>query len=126
MEIHSTEVILRMAVVVESVLVFYSKEKSNVGLHLAERSLFLNLSRLLWGFNIEHATDEKGNIIPIDFSLETGILPGGFTVPKPFAAKITSRSPERARILKEQWEVAQKNGVDFSDITFDKVGNVKV
>jgi hypothetical protein len=95
-------------------------------MHLAERSLFLNLSRLLWGFDIEHARDENGNIIPVDYALETGILPGGFTVPKPFAAKITVRSPERAKILREQWEVAQKTGVDFSDITFDKIGNVKV
>jgi hypothetical protein len=97
-----------------------------LGMHIAERSLFLNLSRLLWGFNIEHATDENGNEIPVDYSLETGIMPGGFTVPKPFAAKISARSPERAKIIREQWEVAQKTGVDFSDITFDKVGNVKM
>lgn len=96
------------------------------GLHLAERSLFLNLSRLLWGFNLEYDRDKNGNIIPVDFSLETGILPGGFTVPKPFAAKITPRSPERAKILREQWKLAQKTGVDFSDITFDKIGNVKI
>jgi len=96
-----------------------------VGQHLAERSLFLNLSRLLWGFNVEHDTDEHGNEIPVDYSLETGIMEGGFTVPKPFAAKITPRSAERAKILREQWEQAQKTGVDFSDITFDKIGNVK-
>ena len=102
------------------------RDRLITGMHLAERSLFLNLCRLLWGFNIEHATDEKGNIIPVDYSLETGIMPGGFTVPKPFAAKITPRSPERAKILREEWEVAQKTGVDFSDITFDKVGNVKI
>jgi hypothetical protein len=94
-------------------------------MHLAERSLFLNLSRLLWGFNIEHATDETGNQIPVDYTLETGIMPGGFTVPKPFSAKITPRSPERAKILREQWENAQKMGVDFSDIKFDKVNSVK-
>ena len=99
---------------------------THVGMHIAERSLFLNLSRLLWGFNIEHDKDENGNEIPVDYSLETGIMPGGFTVPKPFAAKITVRSPERAKILREQWELAQKTGVDFSDITFDKVGSVKM
>jgi hypothetical protein len=95
-------------------------------MHLAERSLFLNLSRLLWGFNLEHDTDENGNEIPVDYSLETGIMPGGFTVPKPFAAKITVRSPERAKILREQWEVAQKTGVDFSDLSFENVGKVKM
>jgi len=95
-------------------------------MHIAERSLFLNLSRLLWGFNIGHDTDENGNEIPVDYSLETGIMPGGFTVPKPFAAKITVRSLGRAKILREQWQLAQKTGVDFTDITFDKVGNVKM
>ena len=63
--------------------------------------------------------DAQGTLIPVDYSLETGIMPGGFTVPKPFAARITVRSPERAKILREQWEVAQKIGVDFTDITFD-------
>jgi hypothetical protein len=95
-------------------------------MHIAERSLFLNLSRLLWGFNIEHDTDENGNETPVDYTLETGIMPGGFTVPKPFAAKIIVRSPERAKILQEQWEVAKKTGVDFTGITFDKIGNVKM
>jgi len=95
-------------------------------MHLAERSLFLNLSRLLWGFNLEHDTNENGNEIPVDYTLQTGILPGGFTVPKPFAAKITPRSPEQAKILREQWEQAQKTGVNFSDITFDRVGSIKI
>jgi hypothetical protein len=95
-------------------------------MHLAERSLFLNLSRLLWGFNIEHATDENGNEIPVDYTVQTGIMPGGFTVPKPFAAKITPRSEKRAKILREQWEVAQKSGIDFTGITFDKIGHVKM
>jgi hypothetical protein len=95
-------------------------------MHLADRSLFLNLSRLLWGFNIEPATDEKGNEIPFDYTVQTGIIPGGFTVPKPFTTKITPRSETRAKILREQWEVVQKTGVDFSGIIFEKTGHVKM
>jgi len=35
------------------------------GMHVAERSLFLGMSRILWAFNIEPATDKDGNkIIP--------------------------------------------------------------
>jgi cytochrome P450 len=35
------------------------------GMHVAERSLFLGMSRMLWAFDIEPATDKEGNkIIP--------------------------------------------------------------
>jgi hypothetical protein len=43
----------------------------------------LNIARLLWGFNIEHAKDENGNIIPVDFTL-TGLMPGVLSNPKPY------------------------------------------
>ena len=53
------------------------------GLHLAERSIFVNLARLLWGFNLELAKDEAGNIIPVDFSTD-GLVPGALSNVKPF------------------------------------------
>lgn len=53
------------------------------GLHIAERSIFLNLARLLWGFSIEHAKDENGNIIPVDFTT-AGLVPGALSNPNPF------------------------------------------
>jgi hypothetical protein len=43
----------------------------------------LNIARLLWGFNIEHAKDENGNIIPVDFTLN-GLMPGVLSNPKPY------------------------------------------
>jgi len=52
-------------------------------MHVAERSIFLNLARLLWGFNIERAKDENGNDIPVDASTE-GLVPGALSNPKPF------------------------------------------
>lgn len=36
------------------------------GIHVAETSLFLSISRLLWGFNIEYSKDKTGKSIPID------------------------------------------------------------
>ena len=36
------------------------------GLHVAERTLFLSMARILWAFDIKKAKDEKGNEIPID------------------------------------------------------------
>jgi len=53
------------------------------GLHIAERSVFINTARLLWGFNIEHAKDENGQIVPVDFSFD-GMVPGAMSNAKPF------------------------------------------
>jgi cytochrome P450 len=53
------------------------------GLHVAEQSLFVNISRLLWGFNLEHAKDADGNDIPVD-ATTMGLSPGFLSIPKPF------------------------------------------
>jgi cytochrome P450 len=53
------------------------------GIHVAERSVFLNLARLLWGFNIEHAKDENGNIILVDSTIH-GLVPGALSNPIPY------------------------------------------
>lgn len=45
--------------------------------------MVINLARLLWGFNIEHAKDENGNIIPVDFTTD-GLVPGAMSNAKPF------------------------------------------
>jgi len=102
------------------------------GLHVAERSVFINLARLLWGFNIENAKDENGNIIPVDFSTD-GMLPGAMSNAKPFECctallltaltnlAITPRSAKRERMMREEWAQAEKSGVDFSSIQFEKI-----
>lgn len=54
------------------------------GLHVAVNSLFINVARTLWGFNIQHARDEKGNIIPVDTTTK-GLMPGAFSNARPFA-----------------------------------------
>ena len=53
------------------------------GLHVAEKSLCLNLARLLWEFNLDIARDERGEIILIDFTLN-GLMPGVLSNPKPY------------------------------------------
>jgi hypothetical protein len=52
------------------------------GMHVAERSLFINLARLLWGFN-RHAKDETGKDIPVDPTFR-GMLEGATATPRPF------------------------------------------
>ena len=52
-------------------------------MHLAERSLFLNIARVLWGFNVNLKKDKNGNEIPIEFGL-SGTEPGSNCTPKRF------------------------------------------
>lgn len=48
---------------------------------MAERGLFIAVSRLLWGFNIERGRDTNGDVLPID----PDAVSDGFIVrPKPF------------------------------------------
>jgi hypothetical protein len=86
---------------------------------------------LLWGFDLKQAKDVDGNIIPIDFSTD-GLVPGALSNVRPFQCCISSnnemlieaitvRSPRREKILRQEWEEAQKIGVDFSHVQWDKV-----
>ena len=45
--------------------------------------MYITTVRFLWGFNLEHARDENGEIIPVDFTTK-GMVPGSFSSPKPF------------------------------------------
>jgi cytochrome P450 len=54
------------------------------GMHVAERSLFINVARLMWGFDLQLAKDENGREIPVDPTFTTGYLPGGMAIAKPF------------------------------------------
>lgn len=62
---------------------YYLWPELTIGLHVAEQSLFVNIARLLWGFNLDFAKDENGNDIPIDFTTK-GLSPGFLSIPKPF------------------------------------------
>jgi hypothetical protein len=93
------------------------------GLHVAEQSLFVNIARLLWGFNLDFAKDENGNDIPIDFTTK-GLSPGFLSIPKPFKCcifpsvfvvdvAITPRSAKHAKVFRDEWEEAKRTGVQF-------------
>lgn len=47
-----------------------------VGRHVANNSLFINISMMLWAMNIEPATDEKGEALPmnVDGCIEDGLV----------------------------------------------------
>ena len=79
------------------------------GMHVAERSLFLGMSRMLWGFDIKPAVDKSGKpIIP-----DTNLYTQGFVcMPEEFQASITPRSAERAEIIRKEWKEAEKELLD--------------
>lgn len=79
------------------------------GIHVAERSLFLAMSRLLWAFDITPAKDSNGNpILPDQDKLTQGFV----CMPEPYPAKITPRSPERAEIVRNEWKNAERELLD--------------
>jgi len=62
------------------------------GIHVAEKSLFINIARLVWGFDIGLAEDENGRDIPVDATIK-GLSPGSGSAPLPFKAVKTPPLP---------------------------------
>jgi len=62
----------------------------------------------MWGFNIEKVTGKDGKLIEPDTAMVRGFL----SVPKPFDAKITVRSPQHASVIRKSFQEAEKSG-DF-------------
>lgn len=68
------------------------------GIHIAERSLFLGISRLLWAFAFSPALDAQGHPVPYDIEN----LVGGLTVqPSEYAARIEPRAAGKVRIIQD-------------------------
>ncbi len=79
------------------------------GMHVAERSLFLGISRLLWAFNITPAKDAAGkSIIPDQEQLTQGFV----CMPVEYPATITPRSSERAELVRAEWKQAESELLD--------------
>lgn len=79
------------------------------GVHVAERSLFINIVRTLWGFNISKKMGKDGTLI----EPETGMKPGFLSVPRRFECKITPRSAQHAAVIRASFGQAEKDGIDF-------------
>ncbi|KAJ7471423.1 cytochrome P450 [Mycena galericulata] len=75
------------------------------GQYLGSNSIYINIARILWGFNISKARDENGNEIDVD----TFAYTDGFnSVPLPFPISITPRSPGHVAIIERENEAAQE------------------
>lgn len=78
------------------------------GVHVAERSLYINIVRTLWGFNIKKAVGPQGQ----EIEPETGMIRGFLSVPKPFQCKISPRSARHAQVMRNVFKQAEAEG-DF-------------
>jgi len=68
------------------------------GVHIAERSLFLGISRMLWAFNLDKPLDSNG--IPITPNIDK--FAGAITIhPAPYEVDIVPRSPGRTKIIRQ-------------------------
>jgi hypothetical protein len=75
------------------------------GSHIAERSMFLAISRLLWAFRFERAVGADGReIVPDPGALTSGLL----VQPAPFPARIVPRSEKHARTVVREWEACRE------------------
>lgn len=71
------------------------------GMHIADRSLFLAIARILWAFDVRRAVDPSTNqeIVPDMRDISEGLL----IHPLPFPADIVPRSEMKARQIREEW-----------------------
>lgn len=89
--------------------IFGSGRRLCQGMHIAERSLLMGVSRMIWAFNFERPTDENGKPIPVDID----DLVGGVTFqPADFKVNIIPRSKERADVIRKAWKDAEDNLLD--------------
>lgn len=69
------------------------------GIHIAERSLFYGIARLVWGFNFSPSLGADGQ--PISYDVDD--LVGGLTVePRPFSCQIKPRSSHAEEIIQSE------------------------
>ena len=94
------------------------------GARLAENSLNIALCHMLWAFDIRPPVV---NGVEAKMDLSDNAYPdGGFTIPKPFAARFVPRTKEKLDIVKKQWEIASQEGYELRGITVDMDGMVQV
>lgn len=80
--------------------VFGAGRRICLGIHIAERSLFIAISRLLWAFEfLPELDDQKNEILPDPEKLTEGLA----VMPLPFGVRIIPRSDERRRIVEAEW-----------------------
>lgn len=76
------------------------------GMHIADRSLFLALARIVWAFDLKRAVDPvtKQEVVPDKDDLVDGVM----SLPKPFPANIVPRNSAKADSVRQAWAEVSK------------------
>ncbi|KAI0080439.1 cytochrome P450 [Panus rudis PR-1116 ss-1] len=79
--------------------------RSCPGLHLARNSIFINIARILWAFDISPAVDDNGNkVLP-----DTRNYTNGFNSrPVKFDCNLTPRNEQIAELVMKEGEIAME------------------
>lgn len=103
---------------------FSTGRRTCPGARLAENSLNIALCNVLWAFEIRPPVVDG---VETEIDLGDSAYPdGGFTIPKPFAARFVPRSQEKLEMVKKQWEIAAQEGYELRGIVVDMDGMVQV
>ncbi|KAH7143493.1 putative O-methylsterigmatocystin oxidoreductase [Dactylonectria macrodidyma] len=100
---------------------FGSGRRMCPGVHLAENSLFIVAARILWAFELKPALDEHGQEILVDVSDEAYIH-ASIVVPKSYSLRFVPRSPQREKVVRDEWKSAEVDGYWLGNIKVDKNG----
>jgi len=76
------------------------------GLHVAQNSLFINMARTMWAFNVVKAKDVDGKVL----EPPTGTHPGFLAVPVKFPCSFEPRSRKHAELVEQTWLNAKEAG----------------
>lgn len=91
------------------------------GMHLAENSLYITLSKILWAFYIKPPLRATGTLQEMDLSDEA-YEPGANTLPKQFKARFISRNSQVEKVVRDEWSLAKKEGFCLGAIKVDVNG----
>lgn len=76
------------------------------GQHVSTNSMFIIIARLLWAFDFHRATDEQGQILPID---DMAFTSGFNSRPRPFKMCFVARTEKVKDIVAKEWQEANKD-----------------
>ena len=81
--------------------VFGAGRRRCQGMHIADRSIYLAISRLLWAFDFKRAVNSQTGeeIIPDMDDIADGMM----SLPRPFKANIVPRDAYRAQCIRDEW-----------------------
>lgn len=74
---------------------------------MAERSLYINIVRVLWGFDIGKAKNGDGQVVEPSTEMVRGFL----SVPVRFRCSVAPRSARHAQLMRDVFEQAEREGL---------------